>query len=96
MMKTAGNLRKKGEWNLHLMRWGTRWGWYLQNPMDGGVGESRKFSSKKKALARGLGARGFKAGDRLWVVTSEWDPKAGHNGDFLAEEAYWLTLTEDT
>lgn len=84
----ADDDEKKGEWNLTLMKDGSKWKYHLRNPQGGGQGSKGNASGMDAAIRHALeNAKGsLSADDKVWVIVQEWDADAE---DYKTTKKFW-------
>jgi hypothetical protein len=95
--KTFEDVKKEGEWNLHVYKSrATRWDWTLHS-IHGGSGGMSSYTSIKSAVAAATRNTDWEGKSQVWIILSKWDPSAinaaGEEGDYVVTKTYWMDVT---
>lgn len=84
---------RRGEWNLHLMKSRSRWGYSWTNPQGGGGG-NQGYSSMRAAMQvafKSVAWSKYAGGKtRVWVIVQEFD-----GSDWVTKKTFWQDIPED-
>lgn len=85
------NAKKKGEWNIVILK--SRSLYYLTevNP-SGGSGGGMSFNSVKKALNfvfSEKNVKSFKGAKKVWIIIGEFDYDVDKDGGYVVKKKYW-------
>jgi predicted kinase len=86
--RELGDVKKRGEWNLHIWRGQpSKWAYFLENPQGGGFGTSTEIGSVER-LVKAVVGRAQIDKPRVYVAVGPSKPAIG--GEHLLKREFWV------